>query len=291
MKNIFLFILLLLSLSPITISGDDEDLIRVMTYNIRYAGDEKTEGINSWNNRKELIASVIKTYKADIVGLQEALKIQLDDLTELLPEFAWVGVGRDGGEAGEYSAIFYNKKRLEVLEDSTIWLSETPEKPSKGWDAALNRIITWAKFRDKITGNIFYHFNTHFDHKGEMAKLESANLLNDKVAEIADKTPAVITGDLNFKPDSKGYKILTGGRKNYLFDAQKISKVDHSGSNITFNDFGNSMEEGNKIDYIFIKNNIDVNSHFIINDKLDGRYPSDHMPLLAEIWISNLILK
>jgi len=280
-KNIFLFTILSLSLIPIALSGDDEDLIRIMTYNIRYEGDEKTEGINSWNNRKELVASIIKTYKADIVGLQEALKIQLDDLTELFPDFAWVGIGRDGGEAGEYSAIFYNKNRFEVLEDSTIWLSETPEKPSKGWDAALNRIVTWAKFKDKVTGKTFYHFNTHFDHKGEMAKLESADLLNDKVAEIAGKSPAVITGDLNFKPESKGYKILTGGRRNYLFDAQSVKE----NPNITFNDFGKSLEEGNKIDYIFIKNNVEVKEHIIITDTFNGRYPSDHMPVLAEIRI------
>jgi endonuclease/exonuclease/phosphatase family metal-dependent hydrolase len=286
MKSFFLSILLLLILNPITLYGDDEDLIRVMTYNIRYAGDEKTEGINSWNNRKELVASIIKTYKADIVGLQEALKVQLGDLTKLLPDFAWVGVAReDGKEGGEYSAIFYNKKRFEVLEDSTIWLSETPEKPSIGWDAAYNRVITWAKFKDKVTSKIFYHFNTHFDHQGEMARLESANLLNDKVAEIVGKTPAVITGDLNFTPESKGYKILTGGRRNYLFDAQKISKIDSSGSNITWNDFGNSLEDGYKIDYIFIKNNFEVNKHQIITDTFDGRYPSDHMPVLAEVRI------
>ncbi|OGU74523.1 MAG: hypothetical protein A2V93_08400 [Ignavibacteria bacterium RBG_16_34_14] len=283
MKNISLFILLLFALSPNTIFGDDEDLIRVMTYNIRVPVDE---GINSWDNRKELVVSIIKNYKADIIGLQEALKIQLDDLTKLLPDFAWVGVGRDdGAEGGEYSAILYNKKRFEVLEDSTIWLSETPEKPSIGWDAAYKRIVTWVKFTDKVTGKTFYHFNTHFDHKGEMAKLESADLLNDKVAEIAGKFPAVITGDLNFKLDSKGYKILTGGRRNYLFDAQKIAKVDSSGSNITFNDFGKSLEEGNKVDYIFIKNDVEVLKHQIITDAFDGRYPSDHMPVLAEMMI------
>ncbi len=277
MKSIFLFILLSLSLIPVTLSGDDKDLIRVMTYNIRVPVDE---GIYSWDNRKGLIASIIKSYKADIIGLQEAVKMQLDDLTKLLPEFAWVGVGRDdGNEAGEYSAIFYNKNRFEVLEDSTIWLSETPGKPSKGWDAAYKRVVTWAKFKDKETGKIFHHFNTHFDHLGEMAKLESADLLNDKVAEIAGKTPAVITGDLNFKPESKGYKILTGGRRNYLFDAQTIKE----NPNITFNDFGKSLEEGNKIDYIFIKNNVEVIKHQIITDTFDGRYPSDHMPVLAEV--------
>ena len=282
MKNI-LFALLLFSFNQTMHSKGDTDLIRVVTFNIRVAVDE---GINSWDNRKELVASIIETYRADIVGLQEALKTQLEDLNKLLPDFAWVGVGRDdGAEEGEYAAIFYNKKRFEVLEDSTFWLSETPDKPSIGWDAALKRVVTWAKLRDKITGKIFYHFNTHFDYKGVMARLESANLLNDRVAEVAGKTPAIVTGDFNFKSDFGGYKILTGGRKNYLFDTQKIAKVDSSGSNITYNQFGQFLEEGNKIDYIFIKNNIEVDKHKIIMDTFDGRYSSDHMPVLAVLRI------
>ena len=282
MKNI-LFVLLLFSFNQTIHSKGDTDLIRVVTFNIRVAVDE---GINSWDNRKELVASIIETYRADIVGLQEALKTQLEDLNKLLPDFAWVGVGRDdGAEEGEYAAIFYNKKRFEVLEDSTFWLSETPDKPSIGWDAALKRVVTWAKLRDKITGKIFYHFNTHFDYKGVMARLESANLLNDRVAEVAGKTPAIVTGDFNFKSDFGGYEILTGGRKNYLFDTQKIAKVDSSGSNITYNRFGQFLEEGNKIDYIFIKNNIEVDKHKIIMDTFDGRYPSDHMPVLAVLRI------
>jgi endonuclease/exonuclease/phosphatase family metal-dependent hydrolase len=282
-KNTFLFAVLFLGFNQVILPGDDKELIKVITYNIRVAVDE---GINSWDNRKERVAEIIKTYEADIVGLQEALKIQLDDLVKLLPDFTWAGVGRDDGkEAGEYSAVLYNKKRFEVLEDSTIWLSDTPEKPSIGWDAAIKRIVTWVKLKDIETSKIFYHFNTHFDHLGEMARLESANLLNDKVAEIAGKSPALVTGDFNFKFDSKGYKILIGGRKNYLFDAQKISKIDDAGSNITFNDFGKSLEEGNKIDYIFIKNDVEVLKHQIITDKFEGRYPSDHMPVLVEVRI------
>ncbi len=276
MKKFLLFALIFLSMNFVSYSGEN-DLIRVMTYNIRVAIDK---GINSWENRKELVASVIKTHGADIFGVQEALKSQVDDLVKLLPGFGWIGVGRDdGAEAGEYAAIFYNKERFEVLENSTFWLSDTPEKPSMGWDAAYIRIVTWAKFKDKETGKIFYYFNTHFDYKGIMARLEEANLLNDKVAEIAGKTPAIIAGDFNFKSDFGGYKILTGGRKNYLFDTQKIAKIDSSGPNITYNDFGKSFEAGNKIDYIFIKNNIEVYKHQIIMDTFEGRYPSDHMPL------------
>jgi endonuclease/exonuclease/phosphatase family metal-dependent hydrolase len=261
-------------------SGDD-DVVRVMTYNVRVDVDT---GVNSWSNRYELIAKVIKNYNADLVGVQEATKKQLDDLLKILHDFDFIGAGRDDGkEAGEYSAILYNKKRFNILEDSTLWLSETPEQPSIGWDAAMKRIFSWGKLKDNLTGKTFYMFNAHFDHKGEMAKLEEANLLNDKVAEIAGKNPAVVTGDLNFTRDSKGYQILVGGRKNFLFDAQKIAKVDSSGSNVTYNNFGNSFEEGYKIDYIFIKNEVEVLTHKIIYDKFEGRYPSDHMPVFAEV--------
>lgn len=288
MKTIFLFILLAFTAVSIAFrQGNDKDLIRVMTYNIRYAGDEKTEGVNSWNNRKEFVTSIISSYKGDIIGLQEALKIQLDDLTTLLPDYNWIGKGRDDGKnGGEFSAILFRKNRFEVIEHSTFWLSETPEKPSKGWDAAFKRIVTWGKFKDKKTGKIFYHFNTHFDHKGEMAKLESANLLNDKVAEIAGGTPALITGDFNFRPESRGYKIITGGMRNFLLDTQSSEEMlKNPDANITFNGFGEFLEEGNKIDYIFIKNDVEVSRHQIIKDTFNGRFPSDHMPVLAEVRI------
>ncbi len=282
MKSILLIFLVLLS-GKTLFAGNDEDMITIMTYNIRVAFDT---GENSWDNRKEMVASTIKKYNADILGLQEVLKKQLDDLLNLLPEYSYVGVGRDDGkDEGEYSPILYRKDRFEILSDSTIWLSETPEVPSVGWDAALKRIITWAKIIDKNTSKIFYHFNTHFDHKGEMARLESANLLNDKVAEIAGKTPAFATGDLNFTPDSKAYQILIGGRRNYLFDTQKSAEEDDSGENVSFNGFQEELKPGNKIDYIFTKNDIEVLKHKIIYDKINGRFPSDHMPVIAEVRI------
>jgi endonuclease/exonuclease/phosphatase family metal-dependent hydrolase len=283
MKITFIFILLLLSFNRNSFAGDNDNLIKVMTYNIRVAFDT---GENSWDSRKEFVDSLIRKYNPDIIGLQEALKVQLDDLLRMFPEYHYAGVGRDDGkEEGEYSAILCLKEKFEVLEDSTIWLSETPEVPSIGWDAAHKRIITWAKIKDIKTEKVFYHFNTHFDHKGEMARIESANLLNDKVAEIAGKTPAVVTGDLNFTPDSKAYQILVGGRRNYLFDAHKIAKAG-SGGNISFNGFSENLKEGNKIDYIFIKNDVEVEKHFIITDTFQGRYPSDHMPVMAEISIN-----
>lgn len=261
-----------------------EGRIKVMTYNIRYAGDEKTEGLNSWKNRRELVASVIRFHSADIVGLQEALKNQLDDLTDLLPGFRWIGVGRDDGkEGGEFSAILFREERFEILSTSTFWLSETPNRPSRGWDAAFPRIVTWAQMKDRQTNKAFYLVNTHFDHRGENARIQSAKLLKAIVAEIIGESPAVITGDFNFRPQAEAYRILTG-RGDYNFtDAMTVSRHGHYGSTITFNNFGGSNEEGNRIDYIFIKNAVEVIQHGIISDAFNGRFPSDHMPVLAEI--------
>lgn len=277
--------LLLLSI-PVSLAGRDEDRIRVMTYNIRYAGDETREGTNSWTNRKQPVASMIRFHRPDILGVQEALKIQLDDLIELLPGYAWIGVGRDdGAAAGEFSAIVFCKERFEILETSTFWLSEMPQQPSKGWDAAYPRVVTWAKIRDRRTGKTAYFFNTHFDHQGERARIGSARLVKDTVVSIAGGSPIILTGDFNFRPESKGYQILTEGEEKGFTDAQRIARYGHYGSNITFNDFGRSLVEGNKIDYIFVKNAVEVFQHGVISETFQGRYPSDHMPVVADVGI------
>jgi endonuclease/exonuclease/phosphatase family metal-dependent hydrolase len=264
-------------------AGDDS--IKIMSYNIRFAGDETAEGINSWNNRKDNLAAVIRFHHTEIIGVQEALMLQLKDMTDLLPGYNWIGAGRDDGKnKGEFSAIFYNKNRFEVLDHATFWLSETPDDPSTGWDALLPRIVTWGKFSDKKGGKIFYVFNTHFDHVGEKARQNSAKLLLKKIEEISGNIHAVVTGDFNVKPDSEVYKLLTGkNNPHHLNDAQNLSEHGHYGSNVTYNAFGNFIEEGNKIDYIFVKNNVKVLQHGIIAETFNGNYPSDHMPVIAEI--------
>jgi endonuclease/exonuclease/phosphatase family metal-dependent hydrolase len=288
-KN-FLLIFLFTAISINKIAAQDkENSFRVMTYNIRYAGSEQADGINAWKNRREMVASVIRFNQADIIGLQEALINQIEDLISLLPHFAWAGVGRDDGKLkGELSAILYQKDRFDLIESSNFWLSETPDKPSMGWDAAFNRIVTWAKFKDRLTGNNFYHFNTHFDHRGIEARLNSVKLILKKVEEIAGDNYVVVTGDFNFRPESENYSLLINGFDVFkpLKDAQHISKYGHYGGNITFNDFGRSLEDGNKIDYIFVKNEVEVLQHGIISEKFNGRFPSDHMPVLAELKIN-----
>lgn len=257
----------------------DAGSLRVMTFNIRY--DEPRDGANAWPKRKQMVASMIRFYNADLVGVQEALKGQLDDLETLLPEYSWMGVGRaDGKTSGEYSAIFYRNSRFKSLESSTFWLSETPNVPSTGWDAALPRIVTWARFKDLATGKTFFHFNTHFDHRGEKARTESARLLLNQISQTAQSLPVVVTGDFNFTESADGYQLL----KSALKDGRYAAQHGHHGPTSTFNDFKALVPE-RKIDYVFVKGNIRIVQHGVLSDTWDGRFPSDHFPVLAEIVI------
>jgi endonuclease/exonuclease/phosphatase family metal-dependent hydrolase len=257
--------------------------VRVMTFNIRY--DEPRDGINSWPNRKKKVADVIRFHKADLVGVQEALSSQLADLKTLLPGFAWCGVGRtDGKEGGEYSAILYRESRFRLVETKTFWLSETPEIPgSKGWDAAYPRIVTWARFKDRLSNKTFIHFNTHFDHRGEKARVESASLILKRIGEIAGKLPFVLTGDLNVREDTQAYKTLKGGTPvTHLADAKYASSNGYFGGDSTFSEF-KDLKPGMKIDYIFVREGTRVLEHGVLSDQWNGLWASDHLPVLAEI--------
>lgn len=256
--------------------------VRVMTFNIRY--NEPKDGVNAWPNRKTKVADVIRFHKADLVGVQEAQIGQLKDLEMLLPNFAWCGVGRtDGKEDGEFSAILYRKERFRLIECKTFWLSETPEKAgSMGWDAAFPRIVTWAKFQDKRTRKTFFHFNTHFDHRGERARVESAKLIISRIEKTAGKMPFVLTGDLNVKEDTEAYRTLS--QHSGLKDARYASTNGHFGGNSTFNSFKELIPEM-KIDYVFVKTGMRVIEHGVLSDRWDGLWASDHLPVLAEIEI------
>lgn len=262
--------------------------LRVMTFNIRY--NEPKDGINAWANRKTKVADVIRFHKADAVGVQEALIGQLKDLESILPDYAWCGVGRtDGKSDGEFSAILYRKSRLKLVETKTFWLSEKPNTiGSKGWDANLPRIVTWAKFLDRQTKRTFYHFNTHFDHIGKIARTESSKILLAKTREIAGKLSFVVTGDFNAEESTDVYKILigkaeTGGNK--FLDARYISRNGHFGGTSTFSGF-KELEPNRKIDYVFVKEGTEVYEHAILSDRWDGLWASDHLPVLAEIVFS-----
>lgn len=262
------------------------DPLRVMTFNIRY--DNPGDGVNAWPNRKDWVASLIRFHAADAVGVQEALLRQLADLDVRLPGWARVGVGRaDGREAGEFSAIFYRTERLELLESGTFWLSPTPEVAgSKGWDAAIERVATWARFRDRRTGCPLLHLNTHFDHIGEQARQESARLIRRRLATLADGLPVVVTGDLNATASSGAYRILTRdtipGAIAPLADAYTVSRAGHYGPTSSWTEF-KSIQPGRRIDYVMVSPGIEVFSHGILPDSWDGRFPSDHLPVLAAV--------
>jgi endonuclease/exonuclease/phosphatase family metal-dependent hydrolase len=260
--------------------------LRVMSFNLRY--DNPNDGVNAWPHRRDWVASLIRFHDADAVGAQEALASMLRDLDARLTGFARVGVGRtDGRERGEFSAILYRTERLELLESGTFWLSPTPNVVgSKGWDAALERIATWARFRDRRTGCRHLHLNTHFDHMGELARQESARLIRRELAALARDLPIVVTGDLNSNPTSASYRILTtdsvAGGVPPLRDALSQSLSGHYGPTSSWTAF-RAIEPGQRIDYILVSSGVTVLAHGILPDSWDGRFPSDHLPVLATL--------
>ena len=281
MKKITATLLLCLIIAVSAMAQDNS--LQVMTFNIRYnnAGDS----INAWPNRKDKVSSQILFHHPHTLGLQEALWDQITDLSGALTQYKHVGVGRDDGDKkGELSAIFYDTTRLMLLDSKTFWLSETPDKVgSKGWDAMLPRIVTYARFKDRKTKKEFYHFNTHFDHRGKIARRESAKLLLQKVNEIAGKLPVVITGDFNAKPNDEPIQVIVDTQDPlHLKDAKHLSKIPHYGPASTFNSFG-PKEIGNEpIDYIFLKGgNWTVWQHACITQTWAGLFASDHFAQLA----------
>ncbi len=257
--------------APGAVSG-----IVVMSYNIRL--NTSADKADAWPHRRDLVAGLIRFHEVDLLGVQEALHDQMNDLSERLPGFATVGVGRDDGRsAGEYSAIFYRTDRFDLLDEGTFWLSETPETPgSKSWDAALPRIVTWARFRDRRTGRSFYHFNTHFDHVGREARLRSARLLADR---IGGRAPVILTGDFNLLPTDPPYPVLTGA----LRDAFRAAETEPYGPTGTFTGFDVTAETDRRIDYVFISEGVRVLRYGVLTDHLAGRNPSDHLPVLVEV--------
>ena len=258
-----------------------EPSLRVMSYNIRYNNPD--DGRNAWSNRKERVANLIRFYQADLIGLQEVLYGQLTYLEKQLAGYGRIGVGRDDGkQAGEFSPIFYSEEQLELLDQGTFWLSDTPGQPSVGWDAALERIVTWGRFRYRTNGDTIVYFNTHFDHRGEQAREESARLLKQKVNEIAADYPVIVTGDFNSDPRSVPYQILTDSQR--LRDALPISEIPHVGPERSSGGFEVTASfSGKRIDYVFVDQDFQVHRHAIITSYDDGYFPSDHLPVLADV--------
>lgn len=253
--------------------------IRVMTYNIRYASENPGE---EWSLRKDNVAEMVRFHKPDIFGLQEALKIQVDFFEIEFPSYSWVGVGRDDGKSeGEYSPIFFST-RFSLLDGETFWLSSTPDTPSIGWDAALNRIATTVLLLDNFTNDTIYVYNTHFDHIGRKAREKSAELLINKLNKVDERSAKILIGDFNVTDTSKAYKILNDST---MKDAIELSEFNNYGVSFTFNGFNHNTISGRKIDHIFVNDKVDILRHAIIGEKINNLYPSDHMPVIVDFII------
>ncbi|AZI54361.1 endonuclease/exonuclease/phosphatase family protein [Epilithonimonas vandammei] len=253
--------------------------LKVMTYNIRLSLESDKE--NSWNNRKDDALALMSYYHPDYFGVQEAVPQQMTDIKTTLTDYDYVGVGRDDGKnQGEYSAIFYDKNKLEVTKSGTFWLSETPEKPSRGWDAAYNRVCTYAFFKIKKTGKQFLAMNLHFDHVGNVARVNSAKLILEKIKELNPKNlPLTLTGDFNLTDDSEPIKIISKSLTDSYYNSQKP----HYGPKGTWQNFDINTPSTERLDYVFVKG-FDVLSNRTINDRRENLlYPSDHFPVLTEI--------
>jgi endonuclease/exonuclease/phosphatase family metal-dependent hydrolase len=257
--------------------------VKLMSYNIRL--ELKSDGENWWGLRKDKVAGLMNYYEADFIGLQEVLHQQLVYLKDSLFGYNYIGVGRDDGkEAGEYSCIFYKKDKYTLLEQSTFWLSPTPDIPSKGWDAALNRVCTYGLFKNNKTKQLLWVFNTHFDHMGKQARLESAKLIIKKISELNTKNyPVLVSGDFNSRPDDEPSKYMMANMQN----SRNISKLVY-GAVDTWNAFKFNEKPDGCIDYIFVSNDqrITVSKFATITDSYDMKYPSDHFPVLATIMIN-----
>ena len=263
---------------------DSSEATRMLSYNIRYASPG--DGPDRWQHRADAVAAVIGG--ADIAGLQEVTWPQLQDLRERLGEFDWYGAGRkDGQTEGELSPVLYRRDRFERLDQGTFWLSDSPEAVgSRGWDAALPRVLSWVRLRDRQSGRMFVAASTHFDHRGQQARLESARLVRERLQMLGAETPVVLMGDFNCPPESEPYRVLTqesGPGERSFRDARLVTEAEPEGPQSTWNGF-EQIRPGRIIDHVFVTGQVDVKRFEIGDPKTEaGRFASDHLPVFATV--------
>ena len=252
------------------------ELHKALSYNIRYDGH--SDLAPDWSQRKAPIIAQLQSARPTIIGFQEVLKNQLEDLSKALPSFRVIGVGRDDGKtAGEFAPIFFDTTRYQMLQSGTFWLSPTPDIPSKGWDAALNRICTYALLQSKYDGKKLWVLNTHFDHIGETARLHSAQLLIEKFAEFTQvvNAPLLLLGDFNAEPDSPAYLLFKGSFQD-LSCSMRHREIC---SEPTFNAFTSTASDDKIIDYFFGSLGIVSIQFKVLKKHFERSFPSDHFAL------------
>ncbi len=275
--------------------------ITVATFNIRYHNSNDSINGNGWKQRSPVICDLIRFNDFEVFGAQEVLHDQLQDMLKSLPEYDYIGVGRDDGKTkGEYAPIFYQKEKFQVLQSGHFWLSDTTDRPNKGWDAALPRICTWAKFKNINNGFEYFFFNLHMDHIGVEARKNSARLVLHKISEMCDELPVILTGDFNVDQNSPNYDILESS--NLLNDSHNVSKIRYA-YNGTFNGFKTNTKTESRIDHVFVSPFFTVERYGILTDtyrtevmdseprqdgnfpkevsltEYEARVPSDHFPV------------
>lgn len=261
----------------------DEDPLSVMSFNIRYG--TARDGDDVWPNRNDLVFQVMRDADADVIGLQEALKFQLDEVLEALPDYDFVGVGRsDGKAAGEYAAILYRRDRFEVVADGTFWFSNTPDVPgSKSFGNEITRICTWARFRDRVTNTVFMVCNVHFDHRSQPSREKSAEMLRSRAEARPEGEPVILMGDFNAGESNKAMVTLRGSGETAFLDTFRVvhPTADDDG---TFNGF-DGKTDGERIDSILVDRSWTIEAAEIVRTNDDGRYPSDHFPVTAVLQV------
>jgi endonuclease/exonuclease/phosphatase family metal-dependent hydrolase len=252
----------------------------VVTYNLRNANFD--HGDNAWTRRRPLMRELLQAVNPDLIGTQEGVTNQLNDIVEDLPQYRWIGVGREKGCKGEHMAIFYRTSRLAPLATNHFWLSDTPEIPgSTTWGNANRRMVTWVKFLDRQTGREFYHFNTHFDYEVARARENSAKLVRSRVEALHTESPVILTGDFNVDAKDPTHQLLVqdGFFTDTWFAAQKRPAETWD----SFNDFKALPRTGSRIDWILVRGKATVLFTEVNTFARNGLYPSDHCPVVAYI--------
>ena len=276
--RIYIFFFICLGLSWMPAQGENyENEITICSFNIR--GSNMDTGVNAWSNRKKMVIREFTNYRYDIVCMQEPLADQVQDFLSI-GIYEWLGVSAQGtADTDVFTPIFYNKKKLNVLDYGTFWLSETPDVVSKGWDGKFPRICTWAKFRDIENCRTFYVFNTHLDHVGQVARDEGVNLLRERIEALRGDRPVILTGDFNSEP---GSSVVAHVQKDGVLHDVKQVAARKSGTEWSFSDFGQIPEsERPLLDYIFVSDGIAADLYEVLPDTLGGGYVSDHAPVMA----------
>ena len=266
-------------ISLLTFSVIEAQSLTIGSFNLRY--DNKGDSGNLWKNRLPRVSALIEFHDFDILGTQEGLQHQLDSLAVNLTGYTYYGIGRDDAkQKGEHSAIFFKTDLFTIVDKGDFWLSETPEKPSLGWDAKIYRICSWVQLKHKTSAKKIYCFNVHYDHQGFTARKESSKLILLKIKTIAGSNPVILTGDFNGDHQSEWYQLIANS--GFLLDTYtRVSKPYIP--NGSFQGFGVNLNAGNIIDHIFTSNHFKVSKWGVLTDTYNGKFPSDHFPVLSKI--------